>query len=155
MLRFGNVALDMSRGSLRGGDGAEVALRPKSLDLLLALVRNPGRVMSRDELFDVVWPNVTVTEDSIAQCVREVRRAIGDPEGRILRTIVKRGYCLDVMLAPSPSSNHAPIVETKSDRPSLVVLPFQSIPEDPNTEWFADGIVEEITTALSRFRSLS
>jgi TolB-like protein len=154
MLRFGNVALDMSRGSLRGGDGAEVALRPKSLDLLLALARNPGRVMSRDELFDVVWPNVTVTEDSIAQCVREVRRAIGDPEGRILRTIVKRGYCLDVMLAPSPASNHAPIVETKSDRPSLVVLPFQSIPKDPNTEWFADGIVEEITTALSRFRSL-
>jgi DNA-binding response OmpR family regulator len=49
MLRFGNVALDMSRGSLRGGDGAEVALRPKSLDLLLALARNPGRVMSRDD----------------------------------------------------------------------------------------------------------
>src|SRR6204780_1648906 len=154
MLRFGNVALDMSRGSLRGAAGAEVALRPKSLDLLLALARNPGRVMSRDELFDVVWPNVTVTEDSIAQCVREVRRAIGDPEGRILRTIVKRGYCLDVMLAPSSASNHAPTVETKSDRPSLVVLPFQSIPKDPNTEWFADGIVEEITTALSRFRSL-
>jgi TolB-like protein len=154
MLQFGNVVLDVSRGSLRADDGAEVVLRPKSLDLLLALARNPGRVMSRDELFDVVWPNVTVTEDSIAQCVREVRRAIGDPEGRILRTIVKRGYCLDVVLAPSPPSNHAPIVETKSDRPSLVVLPFQSIPEDPNTEWFADGIVEEITTALSRFRSL-
>src|ERR1700689_3724127 len=96
MLRFGNVALDMSRGSLSGAAGAEVALRPKSLDLLLALARNPGRVMSRDELFDVVWHNVTVTEDSIAQCVREVRRAIGDPEGRLLRTIVKRGYCLDI-----------------------------------------------------------
>jgi TolB-like protein len=154
MLRFGNVELDMSRGSLRDGNGAEVALRPKSLDVLLTLARNPGRVISRDELFDVVWPNVTVTEDSIAQCVREVRRAIGDPEGRILRTIVKRGYSLDVMLATSPSSNHAPIAETKYDRPSLVVLPFQSIPSEPSTDWFADGIVEEITTALSRFRSL-
>ena len=154
MLRLGNVVLDMSRGSLRDGNGAEVALRPKSLDLLLTLARNPGRVISREELFDVVWPNVTVTEDSIAQCVREVRRAIGDPEGRILRTIVKRGYSLDVMLATSPSSNHAPIAETNYDRPSLVVLPFQSIPSEPNTDWFADGIVEEITTALSRFRSL-
>ncbi|MGA8445425.1 MAG: winged helix-turn-helix domain-containing protein, partial [Roseiarcus sp.] len=94
MLRFGNVVLDMSRGSLRAGDGAEVALRPKSLDLLLALARNPGRIMSRDELFDAVWPDVTVTEDSIAQCVREVRRVIGDSDGRVLRTIVKRGYCL-------------------------------------------------------------
>ena len=95
-LRFGNVVLDISRRSLRDGGGAEVALRPKSLDLLLALARNPGRIMSRDELFDAVWPDVTVTEDSIAQCVREVRRVIGDPDGRVLRTIVKRGYCLDV-----------------------------------------------------------
>ena len=146
--------LDVSRGSLRDGDGAEVALRPKSLDLLVTLARNPGRIMSRDELFDAVWPDVTVTEDSITQCVREVRRAIGDPEGRVLRTIVKRGYCLDVAVNPMTSPGQAPVVRTDHDRPSLVVLPFQSIPSDPDMEWFADGIVEEITTALSRFRSL-
>jgi TolB-like protein/Tfp pilus assembly protein PilF len=157
MLRFGNVALDVDRALLRDSKGAEVALRPKSLDLLLELARNPGRIISRDELFDAVWPNVTVTEDSIAQCVREVRRAIGDPEGRILRTIVKRGYCLDIEVQSDPSIaapdpvRSVPIAE---GRPSLVVLPFQSIPYDPDTEWFADGIVEEITTALSRFRSL-
>ena len=87
-LRFGNVTLDVSRGSLRDSAGVDVALRPKSLDLLLALARNVRRVLSRDELFDAVWPNVTVTEDSITQCVREVRRAIGDPEGRILRTVI-------------------------------------------------------------------
>ena len=153
-LRFGNLVLDVARGSLRDGDGAEVALRPKSLDLLVALARNPGRIMSRDELFDAVWPDVTVTEDSITQCVREARRAIGDPEGRILRTIVKRGYCLDVAVEPMTSPGQASVVQTNSDRPSLVVLPFQSIPSDPDMEWFADGIVEEITTALSRFRSL-
>jgi TolB-like protein len=152
ILRFGNVILDVSRGSLRDGGGAEVALRPKALDLLLTLARNPRRTMSRDELFDAVWPDVTVTEDSITQCVREVRRAIGDPEGRVLRTIVKRGYCLDVV--GEPPSGHAPAAQTECDRPSLVVLPFQSIPSSRDTEWFADGIVEEITTALSRFRSL-
>jgi TolB-like protein len=154
MVRFGNVVLDVDRGLLRDSRGAEVALRPKSLDLLVTLARNSGRVISRDELFDAVWPNVTVTEDSIAQCVREVRRAIGDPEGRVLRTIIKRGYCLDVVVESLAPPGRAPIAQAEQDRPSLVVLPFQSIPKDPKTEWFADGIVEEITTALSRFRSL-
>ena len=157
MLRFGNFALDVDHALLRDSKGTEVALRPKSLDLLLELARNPGRILSRDELFEAVWPDVTVTEDSIAQCVREVRRAIGDPEGRILRTIVKRGYCLDIEVqsdAPTPAPEYVRSVPTGQNRPSLVVLPFQSIPYDPDTEWFADGIVEEITTALSRFRSL-
>src|SRR5271154_260973 len=110
-LRFGNLVLDIGRGSLRDGDGTEIALRPKSLDLLLMLARNPGRVFSRDELFDAIWPNVTVTEDSIAQCVREVRRAIGDSEGRLLRTIVKRGYCLGI--------------EAQSDRPLALSFPVR------------------------------
>jgi DNA-binding winged helix-turn-helix (wHTH) protein len=142
MLRLGDVLLDVDRGLLRDSKGAEVALRPKSLDLLLELARNPGRTLSRDELFDAVWPDVTVTEDSIAQCVREVRRAIGDPEGRILRTIIKRGYCLDIEVQSGPlvaalePMRSAPITE---GRPSLVVLPFQSIPYDQDTEWFADG----------------
>jgi TolB-like protein len=157
MLRFGDVALDVDRALLRDGNGTEIALRPKSLDLLLTLARNSGRVMSRDELFDAVWPDVTVTEDSIAQCVREVRRAIGDSEGRVLRTIVKRGYCLDVAVqstVPTVPPERALDVPADQGRPSLVVLPFQSIPYDPDSEWFADGIVEEITTALSRFRTL-
>jgi TolB-like protein len=113
--------------------------------------------LSRDELFDAVWPDVTVTEDNIAQCVREVRRAIGDPEGRILRTVIKRGYRLDIEVQSETSTTargHPLGVQTDQGRPSLVVLPFQSIPYDPDTEWFADGIVEEITTALSRFRTL-
>ena len=153
MLRFGNVVLDVDRAALRDSNGAEIALRPKSLDLLLTLARNPGRVMSRDELFESVWPDVTVTEDNIGQCVREVRRAIGDPEGRLLRTVVKRGYCLDIE-GQAATAAEEPVAQPDQGRPSLVVLPFQSIPYDPDSEWFADGIVEEITTALSRFHSL-
>jgi TolB-like protein len=154
-LRLGNVMLDLSRGCLRDSGGAEIALRPKSLEVLLALARNPGRILSRDDLFDAVWPNVTVTEASITQCVREARRAIGDPEGQFLRTITKRGYCLDAVVESIASPVNEPAATTRaSDRPSLVVLPFQSISEEPQSDWFADGIVEEITTALSRFRSL-
>jgi DNA-binding winged helix-turn-helix (wHTH) protein len=130
MLRFGDVVLDVDRGLLRDSTGAEVALRPKSLDLLLTLARNSGRVMSRGELFDAVWPDVTVTEDSIAQCVREVRRAMGDSEGRVLRTIVKRGYCLDVAVQSTVSTvppERALDVPADQGRPSLVVLPFHSL----------------------------
>ena len=129
-LRLGNVVLDLSRGCVRDSGGAEIALRPKALDLLLMLARHRGRVLSRDELFDAVWPNVTVTEDSIAQCVREIRRAIGDPEGRLLRTIVKRGYCLDVVVEPITLPDRAP-VRGKDDLPSLAVLPFQNNSSDP------------------------
>jgi TolB-like protein len=157
ILRFGNVVLDVDRALLRDSKGAEVALRPKSLDFLLELARNAGRILSPSELFNAVWPDVTVTTDSIAQCVLEVRRAIGDPEGRILRTVVKRGYCLDVKVQSETSTvttARTPAIPTEQDRPSLVVLPFQSFPEDPKSDWFADGMVEEITTALSRFRSL-
>ena len=156
MLRFGDVVLDVDRGLLRDSKGAEVALRPKSLDLLLELARNPGRILSRDELFDAVWPDVTVTEDSIAQCVREVRRAIGDPRGGSCARSSSAAIAWTSRVSPAPPTPRRsraghPAAE---GRPSLVVLPFQSIPYDPDTEWFADGIVEEITTALSRFRSL-
>jgi adenylate cyclase len=84
-----------------------------------------------------------------------VRSAI---QGRLLRTIVKRGYCLDIegqsKASAVPLQHAPPGTPADQGRPSLVVLPFQSIPYDPDTEWFADGIVEEITTALSRFRTL-
>jgi adenylate cyclase len=155
-IHLDGVIIDLTRGRLTDRSGMEVSLRPKSLDLLLTLARNPGRVLSRDELFDAVWPNVTVTEDSIAQCVREVRRAIGDPEGKVLRTIMKRGYRLEVEAqSPKPCAlDTQSVLATEHNRPSLIVLPFQSSPKDPSADWFADGIVEEITTALSRFRSL-
>ena len=155
-VRFGGATLDVARGELRDHVGSEIRLRPKALEFLLILARNAGRVVSRDELFENVWPNVIVTEDSIAQCVREIRRAIGDSKGVFLRTVMKRGYRLDVEVdlpqKSSLSSGTHTLVER--ERPSLVVLPFQSFPSSPDNEWFADGIVEDITTALSRFRSL-
>lgn len=71
-VRFGGATLDVARGELRDHVGSEIRLRPKALEFLLILARNAGRVVSRDELFENVWPNVIVTEDSIAQCVREI-----------------------------------------------------------------------------------
>src|SRR5918993_2517887 len=90
--RFEGFTLDLLRGSLLAVDGAEVALRPKSFALLRYLVQHPGRLIDRDEIMRAVWPGVFVTEDSITQCVKEVRRALDDAEQRLLRTLPRRGY---------------------------------------------------------------
>ncbi|MCC7282150.1 MAG: winged helix-turn-helix domain-containing protein [Acetobacteraceae bacterium] len=154
-LHFAGFVLDQARACLQGADGAEIALRPKAFDLLLLLARNAGRVMAKDALLDAVWPGVHVSEDSLFQAVREARRAIDDEAGTILRSVAKRGYMLDVAVRQN-SGAHAtasPALTPPDDRPSLVVLPFANVGGDPEQGYFADGVSEEITMALARFRS--
>ena len=78
-LRLGSLALDLDRLCLEGSAGA-VVLRPKSFDVLRYLVENAGRVVTKQELIEAVWPNVTVSDESLTQCISEVRRAIGDDD---------------------------------------------------------------------------
>ena len=156
--RFGHSAFDVRRGVLLV-DGAERRLRPKSFALLRFMVENAGRLLDRDEIMRVVWPEVIVTDDSITQCIKEIRRAIDDNESRIVRTIPKRGYMFVAEIPPDPSAAaEAPVARTSApplpDKPSIAVLPFQNMSGDPEQEYFADGMVEEITTAVSRIRWL-
>lgn len=168
-LRVGDVVLDLAAGCLRGSDGTEIALRPKSFDLLAILAGNPRRTLSRDNLLDAVWPGVTVTEESVTQCVREVRRAIGDPDGRLLRTVARRGYRLDLEVVPvtpagdraaaAPSSAEPSMpslvpVAARLDKPSIAVLAFDNMSGDPDQEYFSDGVADDIITELSRSRFL-
>lgn len=153
VLRFAGVTLDLGRGSLRNAAGTEVPLAPKPFDLLRTLAREAGRTVSKDALLDAVWPGVTVTEDSLFQAVRDARRAIGDEDGRVLRSVPRRGYMLDAVVDAAPAV--PPVVEPLTppeDRPSLVVLPFANMSGDPEQDYFADGMVEEITAALGRIR---
>lgn len=92
--RFDRFTLDAARGVLLGADGVEVALRPKLLALLLHLVERAGAVVARDELLAAVWPGLHVSDDSVAQCVKDIRRALSDGDGRLLRTLPRRGYLL-------------------------------------------------------------
>ncbi|WP_342363156.1 winged helix-turn-helix domain-containing protein [Terrarubrum flagellatum] len=85
--RFGGFTLDLGEGLLRRGDESAF-LRPKSHALLLHLARNSGRVVPKADVMDVVSPNVYVTEDSLTQSVREIRKALGD---NLVRTVSKRG----------------------------------------------------------------
>src|SRR3954462_13213485 len=91
---FGGFTLDPARGVLANPQGAEAALRPKSAEVLRHLAEKAGRVVSREELMQAVWPNVIVTDDNITQCVAEIRRSLGDAGTRLLRTLSKRGYLL-------------------------------------------------------------
>src|SRR5262249_43084748 len=79
----------------------EIELRPKSFELLRYLVENGGRLISKDELVNAVWTNVIVSDDSLTQCVSDLRRALNDSDRRIIKTVPRRGYIFS-----APVSSH-------------------------------------------------
>ena len=94
-MRFDRFSLDLTRAALRF-DNQEVFLRPKAFGVLRHLAENAGRLVGKHELFEIVWPEVQVTDDSLVQCVRELRQVLGDKERRLIKTVTRRGYLLDV-----------------------------------------------------------
>lgn len=105
--RFGSFVLDQARGSL-SENGTEIFLRPKSFSVLSYLLENAGRIVKRSELLDAVWPDVVVTDDSISQCLIDIRQAIDDTDRNMIRTIPRKGLILDV-----PVEICAPGLKTK------------------------------------------
>ncbi len=101
-VRLGACDFDPARLELRGPDGAEVRLRPQAMRVLEHLIANAGRVVGRDELFAAVWPDIVVTDDSLVQCISDIRAAIGDEGHELLRTVPRRGYRLDL---PAPEGS--------------------------------------------------
>jgi adenylate cyclase len=90
-LRFDRYVLDLDRGCLLR-EGSELVLRPKTFAVLCHLVENSGRLVSKDELFAAVWPNLAITDDVLVQSIGELRRALGEDGARLIRTIPRRGY---------------------------------------------------------------
>ncbi|TYL82853.1 winged helix-turn-helix domain-containing protein [Bradyrhizobium cytisi] len=106
VLRFADFDVDMDRGELRVG-GSVIALRPKSFALLVYLARHPGRLLTKDELIEAVWPDVAVTDDSLVQCISELRAVFGDGDQRRIKTVPRRGYLLDALPVDTPSADEA------------------------------------------------
>ncbi len=90
--RFEQFVLDGARAALLTVDGVEIPLRAKSFDLLRLFVANAGRLLCREEIMRAVWRGLVVTDDSLTQCVRDIRRVLNDEEARLLRTVKGRGY---------------------------------------------------------------
>src|SRR5262249_60355425 len=90
VLRFDRFALDLTRGRLRAGDD-DIQLRPKAFEVLCYLAANAGRLVPKQELYDAVWPDVTVSDDSIVQCIGERRHKLGHDAGALSKPIARRG----------------------------------------------------------------
>jgi len=94
VLYFDKFSLDFARGCLRTGD-QDIELRPKAFEVLKYLAQNAGRLVGKQELYDTIWPNVIVSDDSITQCIRELRGKLGDDDHSLIKTVSRRGYLLD------------------------------------------------------------
>lgn len=147
-LRFGCCILDEELGCLAAPDGTHTTLRPKTLDLLRLMLRNPGRLVSRNEILDTVWPGLFVTDDSITQCVVELRKAMGRVGAEMLRTVPRRGYLLQAEVGAEQPPAPPPTLRA-DNRPSIAVLPFRKGRSDPEEAYFEDGIIEGIIHVLS------
>ena len=115
--RFDRFTLDPDRGALLGPDGMELTLRPKSFALLQLFVENAGRLLDRDAIMTAVWPDVFVSDDSITQCVRDIRRALTDEAQTLLRTVPRRGYVFAAEV-----SRVEPTLPVVLERPAEVVV---------------------------------
>lgn len=208
-LAFERYVLDSKRGCLLH-DGNEVALRPKTFAVLRYLVENAGRLVSKDELFSAVWPNLSVTDDTLVQSIGELRRALGEDGPHLIRTIPRRGYRFDCSVevavvenrplgdavpstSPPPASSHrsetwrsAPLLvglavavfailagfalqhrnepvsvarhaarPVAFQKPSIAILPFADQGEDGARDYFADGLAQDLISALGRFSALT
>ncbi len=179
--RFGEHVLDVARRELLRGS-EPVGVEPQVFDLLVHLVENRDRVVTKDDLIASVWGGRIVSESTLTSRINAARRAVGDSgqEQRLIRTIARKGLrfvgsvqCEDASAFATPppaavsaAAAPAPQRPTRADgrerlepgfplpdRPAIAVLPFTNMSGDPEQEYFSDGISEDIITALSKLRS--
>jgi formylglycine-generating enzyme required for sulfatase activity len=112
VLWFDRFGLDLTRACLRLGD-REIELRPKAFEVLRHLAVNAGALVPKQDLYAAVWPNVAVSDDSLVQCIRELRQKLGDHEHRLIKTVSRRGYLLDATPrtgdGPQPATLSGPV----------------------------------------------
>ena len=162
---FENYAIDTDRRELnRGADVVSVA--PQVFDLLDYLIRNRERVVSKDDLIKAIWNGRSVSDAALTTRLNVARSAIGDSgdEQRLIKTLPRKGFRFVGQVREAQGPAGATVTgnleqEPKPalplpDKPSIAVLPFSNLSSDPEQEYFADGMVEDIITGLSRSRSL-
>jgi TolB-like protein len=160
---FEDCRLDPGRRELRRG-ASFVAVEPQVFDLLLHLIRHRDRVVSKDELLATVWHGRSVSESALFNRINSARGAIGDTgeQQRLIKTLPRKGIRFvgevrEEENAASAAGLGVPAVCSSlslPDRPSLAVLPFANMSGDPDQEYFADGISEDLITGLARIRWL-
>jgi TolB-like protein/DNA-binding winged helix-turn-helix (wHTH) protein len=174
--RINDRDVDLSLGTVSNGDGPPVALRPQALAVLKLLAAKPGALVSKDELMAAVWPGIAVTDDSLVQCITEIRKALGDDAHKFVKTLPKRGYVFEPG-APEPAARKRPYLaaaltvalamallafyflppnagRAEFYRPGVAVLPFNNLSGEKQWDRLANGLTEDAITGLSRYRHL-
>jgi TolB-like protein len=178
--RFARFEIDVARQELRRA-GAVVHIEPQVFDLLVFLVQHRNRIVSKDELIEAIWQGRVISEATLTSRIRAARRALGDSgnDQSLIRTLRKRGFRFvgeiiethpaPAAIAESQPAGRQPAVNNNevpklvpnaeplplSEKASIAVLPFQNMSQDPDQEYFADGLTEDIITGLSRQRWFS
>jgi adenylate cyclase len=150
LYRFEDYVLDAGRRELRRGP-ALVGIEPQVFDLLVFLVTNRDRVVSKENLLASVWGGRIVSESTLDSRINAVRRAIGDTgkDQRLIRTIIGKGVRFVGAVQEPPIASQA-ATAAAPPRLSIVVLPFASLSDDPEQDYFADAVTDDLTTDLSR-----
>lgn len=159
LYRFNSFELDTEAFEIRA-DGIAKSVEPKVYDLICFLAKNPGRVLSKNDLIDEIWEGRIVSDSAVSTCIREARRVLGDSgdSQNTLRTIRGRGVQFIaevevVQIDDEPMAPTAPGSEIP-EKPSIAVLPFDNFGSGPEDDFFAAGLTEEIIANLSRFKEL-
>jgi TolB-like protein len=165
---FADHTLDTDRRELRRGS-VPIAVEPQVFDLLIYLVQNRDRVVSKDDLIASVWGGRIVSDSTLTSRINAARKAVGDSgeDQKLIRTIARKGLrFVGAVRTQSNGDEPAPATGPRPDeiheqpgpalplpdRPAIAVLPFINMSGDPEQEYFSDGISEDIITALSKLR---
>ena len=157
---FGQYRLDVAAGILfRGAE--PVALGRRAVALLQVLVEGAGNPISKDRLIESVWQGLAIEESNLAVQISALRRVFAEEPGgdSWIETLPRRGYRYVGPVAVKEQENQGAAGNEQPalappDKPSLAVMPFTNMSGDPEQEYFADGIVEDIITGLSRIKWL-
>jgi TolB-like protein/DNA-binding winged helix-turn-helix (wHTH) protein/Tfp pilus assembly protein PilF len=180
-LTLGSESYRFQDGALYDSNDEPVTLRAKSLRMFCALLDSNGHIMSRDALADAVWPKTVATDESISQCVADIRRVLGDGTHKILETFPKRGYRLNAQMPSSIKqksgkrfqlfliaaaaalvavglwqfSTFSAQTNARPMRDVIAVLPFDSQTNVPGQDFVALGLAEDLTIKLAELPGLS
>jgi len=168
IISFDDCEIDVERREFRRAQIA-VHVEPQVFDLLVYLAQNRDRVVSKDEIFASIWEGRIVSDSTLTSRINAARRAVGDSgrDQKLIRTIPRKGlrFVGDVRTpldgAEPADASSSPLEQVHEpsraalqlpDRPAIAVLPFTNMSDDPEQEYFSDGISEDIITALSKLR---
>ena len=178
-IQLGDAVYHVATDRIVTSSGDDILLRSQSALVLKYLVGALGTLATREELIAEVWPDVSVTDDSLTQCILDIRRAIGDADRVILKTVPKRGFVLTGTVVPCPvetepaqpvpvpaSPLHVDDTGTQADiivpeldprdvLPTLAVLPFRTQPDNGHSTLISAFIGDEIAAAISRSEDMN